>query len=509
MSDASHSWRSEPYIRWDLVTAGAAAPKVYDVAPREGWPGTLIEITGSEFAPDRDDNLVAIGGERALVVEASATRLLVVAGEHTETGPIIVETGGFTADGGEFQVLPWPDPNDPSARGAPRFFHGPQRGSPQTNKKNQRVKVLLTFPTDHDPDTPAQRATLRNTLINRFGLAADYWDRASYGSTTWDFDPTDWIALTKTRRDYFWEQGDIDDARAAYLSTSRRLLRNGTSILHTSNSPTWFRIDHLSLATCPAPDLGRLIAGGQHGVHRVGVHAPGQCAHLPAGDRGHGVSQVPIHGPADEQETQQRPHRTRRDLHRRGRIPPRLRGDERDDRGGIQPLPPQLVPGHQGPQDPASHVHALTGSPLRQPAFLQQVEEIRPQRQLDRAEVLHRSGLRDHPGLPQVRQLLPQRPDCQPPAGAASPTHRDEPLQLPLVQLRRAQTLRLHPATQMRHHIRVVLRDPRRVSPPDHLGPEHRHVRRQRTRHPSRIPINRHVCLLRRTHEEDEPCPRL
>ncbi|WP_438854361.1 IPT/TIG domain-containing protein [Agromyces sp. M3QZ16-3] len=246
MSEYLKEWWKQPWVRWDHLAPLQPKLSVTDVSPREGWPGTVVEIRGTRFDANRDADVVMIGGDRALVLEASAERLLVMAGEQTQSGPITVEVAGKLADGGEFSVLDWPDPDDPTTHGAPRFFHGPQDGTPQTNRTNQRVMTIITYPTDHDPGGAVARANLRTDIINRVDTARDYWNRASYGSTTWSVDVTDWVPLPQPRRTYFWEQRDIDDARLHYLSLARTMIRDGSSIITSTSGAGFIPIDHPS-----------------------------------------------------------------------------------------------------------------------------------------------------------------------------------------------------------------------------------------------------------------------
>ena len=83
----------------------------------------------------------------------------------------------------------------------------------RTGVQNQRVLVAFAAPTDHPPGPGG--AALRTDLMNRFGQAATYWQQATYNATTWQFEFTDWFNLHHDRRFYFWEQGDVNDARRA------------------------------------------------------------------------------------------------------------------------------------------------------------------------------------------------------------------------------------------------------------------------------------------------------
>ncbi len=127
------------------------APGIDELRPKAGWQGSIVEILGTGFSGARDDNDVQVGGDRALVIEADPARLLILVGENAVTGPLTVTVGGATADAGEFTILEQPDAADPFATAAPAFFHGPQHGTPSTNRADQRVLVLPVFATDNPP----------------------------------------------------------------------------------------------------------------------------------------------------------------------------------------------------------------------------------------------------------------------------------------------------------------------------------------------------------------------
>jgi hypothetical protein len=218
--------------------------RIVGVDPLVGWPGTFFTIIGHGFSTNRDDNAVFIGATRALVIEAAESRLLALAGETTVGGAVRVDVGSDSATGGTFTVLPMPEPTDITTAGPPRFFHGPQHGTPATNVKDQKVLVLFSYPTDQDPGPPAQRILQRNSEIANFDRARTYGNQASYGSTTWVMIYSDWTKLPHDRRFYFWEQGDVDAARRRLLSvTGAGLVRSGSSIIHGAVGG-WIPIDH-------------------------------------------------------------------------------------------------------------------------------------------------------------------------------------------------------------------------------------------------------------------------
>jgi len=171
-----------------LVSPGPTKPRVDSIEPGDGWPGTTLTINGVGFSPARDDNLVSIGGDRALVIAASDTELRVLAGEGTVTGPVVITTAaGSGTSTDPFTVRPWPEPDDVAASGAPLFFHGPQEGTPAIGMADQPVLVVLAYPTDHDPGTTAQRTVRRSAEEATFADARRFWDEATYGATSWAY----------------------------------------------------------------------------------------------------------------------------------------------------------------------------------------------------------------------------------------------------------------------------------------------------------------------------------
>lgn len=217
------------------------AHKVSSYQPSRGWPGTLITIVGEGFSENRDENEVWIGGERALIVNAAEHELLVLAGENTKSDLLTVVVAGTGVDAGDFKVLDYPDPTLPAVAGAPRFFHGPQHGTPATNVQNQKVLVLFAYTTAASPT-----AALRSQEINNIELARRYWKEASYGSTSWDMRYENWVKLPRDHGGYFWTSADVEGARRRLLAgSSRPISRSGTWIANGANTG-WIPVQELS-----------------------------------------------------------------------------------------------------------------------------------------------------------------------------------------------------------------------------------------------------------------------
>ncbi len=211
--------------------------RIDDFAPRAGWPGTIITIRGGGFSEARDQNDVRINGERALIIDAASGQLTVLAGEGTTTGLLTVTASSNSATTIEqFVVLPYPAAADAAAAGAPRFLHGPQSGTPQTNKNDQPILVLLAHVFDQSPDDPDKpRNILRDELISRCDQANRWWKEASFGRTSWKMSFSDWLALPQNDAFYFWRDGDADQARRdLFRHTSRPLAWAGSTIVNAS-----------------------------------------------------------------------------------------------------------------------------------------------------------------------------------------------------------------------------------------------------------------------------------
>ncbi|MBA3360624.1 MAG: IPT/TIG domain-containing protein [Acidimicrobiia bacterium] len=126
--------------------------RVDDFQPSVGWPGTLLTISGDGFGSELDDNVVVIGGVRALVVNASPETLTVLVGEGTATGLIEVTTGGATATASSpFEIAEWPDVGKSATPGAPAFYSGTQHASPKLRAQNQPVLVILAHGLGNPP----------------------------------------------------------------------------------------------------------------------------------------------------------------------------------------------------------------------------------------------------------------------------------------------------------------------------------------------------------------------
>lgn len=89
------------------VVSGQNAPTVTAISPRQGTPGTVVTITGTNFSATPDDNIVHLGATKAQITSATeeALEVIVPAGA---TEQITVTVNGLTAYAGFPFVVTFP-----------------------------------------------------------------------------------------------------------------------------------------------------------------------------------------------------------------------------------------------------------------------------------------------------------------------------------------------------------------------------------------------------------------
>jgi len=210
---ASKIWELLPFV---------VGPSINHFTPIQGQPGAILDIHGTNFSPNKGDNLVTVGGETAYVLDASPTQLTVITSLETTTGPVKVEVGGNGDTGPvDFTVLPAPlaakgEDGPPiffSGRGHPTAGAGPAPGI--SAQGTIKALVVLCYPQDR---VPANLATTRTNVINEFDHAPTYYDQVSYGDTDLQLTYTNWVQLTGNYADY------VDDSVNNFVWPADRIL---------------------------------------------------------------------------------------------------------------------------------------------------------------------------------------------------------------------------------------------------------------------------------------------
>jgi hypothetical protein len=198
---------------FQVTPPGDPTPRIDRFDPLEDYPGAAMVIEGVNFAADRADNRVRIGGRPALVVESEPTRLLVITHHETTTGAVEVEVDGRTGAAlRAFTALPWPKPGS-MADGPPYSYSGiaPGSGTPPSPGTvsptgTARILVVNCYPTDL---VPPNFSTARQDVVDIFSDVTQFYDQASYSALDVQVDVTDHVALIEDAAYYHRETGDV------------------------------------------------------------------------------------------------------------------------------------------------------------------------------------------------------------------------------------------------------------------------------------------------------------
>jgi hypothetical protein len=210
----------------------SACVSITSANPKFGLPGSVIEIKGNGFSPVWYENQVTIGGKRVRVIEASATRLRVVALRDLASGRVRVVTPSRTITS-RFVFQRRGDTLGPTPErdSGPELIEG--RGYPRDRRYDmhaqgtgQKVLVVLAKPADIDPEMKipgwanlevgpfanAKEYILRLTTHPDRGVNR-YWADATYGKISGDFFVTDWMPLSQPWDFYAWGPDDVTRAQ--------------------------------------------------------------------------------------------------------------------------------------------------------------------------------------------------------------------------------------------------------------------------------------------------------
>ena len=219
------------YVKYSIYTAvifmvgcpGVDYLVILDFGPTSGYQGTLVTIEGAGFSTTLSDNHVRIGGVDAVVVSATNVSLEALVGIGATTGPIEVSVAGGTptTSANDFTLLDWPAA-DSGLDGPPIFYARPVGGAPKIisapgpaardlpSTGTIRVLVVPSYPTDV---VPANLATERQNIADKWDDVHTFYDQASYGTLNVQADDANWVQLCGTFNDYIDVAGaNIDNA---------------------------------------------------------------------------------------------------------------------------------------------------------------------------------------------------------------------------------------------------------------------------------------------------------
>jgi hypothetical protein len=144
-------------------------PLVIDVEPKRGSVGERVVLTGRGFMPDPLANAVAFAGQPALVLQATATSLTVIApppppDEIQPEVPVVVTAGGRASTGSAaFSLI-----RTSSSGFLPRFFAAPVTEFPGTGYAfvSSELGPLLLFGGPSGASSTAERAVAVASAVN-------------------------------------------------------------------------------------------------------------------------------------------------------------------------------------------------------------------------------------------------------------------------------------------------------------------------------------------------------
>jgi hypothetical protein len=215
-----------------VVLAGCHG--IREIRPAEGLPGTVVELRGSGFSPLWHENEVTLGGSRARVVDASSTRLRVVALRDVATGPVVVSTPVRTLTSttpftrGGHTLAPTADEPTGAELVEGRAFPQDRRYDMAAKGVGQKILVVLARPNDKDPE--ANIPDWANGLVGPFANSKEFVQRlvshpdngvnryfldATGGETSGDFLVTDWMPLSQNWDFYAWGPEDVARAQTS------------------------------------------------------------------------------------------------------------------------------------------------------------------------------------------------------------------------------------------------------------------------------------------------------
>lgn len=164
-------------------------PSVTGFEPLSGQRGCLVTIAGSNFSPDRWQNIVEVGGKAATVVAATPNQLQVITAPDVDDGPVEVTVGANAASGPvDFHVLGYPDAGA-GEDGPPETFAGAGTASAGDVNPIGTIKVMVVLLQASDR-SPPNATSVRNDVIAAWDKVKLYYKQASYDKTKVQYDVT-------------------------------------------------------------------------------------------------------------------------------------------------------------------------------------------------------------------------------------------------------------------------------------------------------------------------------
>jgi hypothetical protein len=128
-------------------------PEIVDFQPWSGYPGSLIVIIGRRFLPERDNMVVTVGEEEALIISSEPTKIVAVTSLDTVSGPVRVawrsNPDGYDEATRKFEILDFFSKGE-QLDGPPISYHG--LGAGWWSSNNRGGLYLRPMPDDIPKD---------------------------------------------------------------------------------------------------------------------------------------------------------------------------------------------------------------------------------------------------------------------------------------------------------------------------------------------------------------------
>jgi len=192
-------------------------PRVHSFEPLQGRPGCMVTIHGENFAPERLDNHVTVGGQPAFVVAATTTELRVITSPRVEDGPVKVIAGTRTGTSAQdFRVLGYPDAGAGEDGPAIGFSGQGQASSGDVNPIGT-LKALVVLLQANDR-SPPNATTTRNEIIDTWADVVEFYKQASYDKTKVQVDvTTSFATLDGTFADFVDTSPSVENVKQGQL----------------------------------------------------------------------------------------------------------------------------------------------------------------------------------------------------------------------------------------------------------------------------------------------------
>lgn len=258
-------------------------PRIDSLDPVWGQRGTILTIRGAHFAAVRSDNHVTIGGREAPVLAATTTELKVLVTKDMDGGPVNLKIGGHTSAAPHDFVLR--SCSGEGEDGPPVFAIGAGNGAAGDVNPIGTIRVLVVVCQSKD-QVPADLASVRSTINDRWTNVQKFYDQASYQQTKIQFDIVNSAAGLDGDFADFVDLVEVDNVIEAQLNRI-------AAIAAQHGADEGFNLNDYQMLCCVVFTNGEFIRGWGGGDTQTFSYDDS----LPAADPGHVHIEITLNQP--------------------------------------------------------------------------------------------------------------------------------------------------------------------------------------------------------------------